>query len=156
MAKKPSIPLVPKVALVKRSPSKKVLTTEERILMEIRQKGSFKALPLKRSVLERSMATSETPSRMPTEFREFKLHTSNLESSKKAVERKKQIQQENQKKFEYVAFKATEVPKNLFSEENRQSVPPATSKKFEHLSTPLQNPRISLEPPAKKQRLGLE
>jgi hypothetical protein len=90
-------------------------TTEEQELNKIQQKGGFKALPLKRSILERthSYAPSER-SRAPTEFKEFKLRTNNLLSSSKAQAKIQQLKEEAEQKFAYVPFKAREINKKMF------------------------------------------
>ena len=55
----------------------KPVSTEDLELQKIQQKGNFKALPLKRSILDRthSLAPPSERSRAPTEFKEFKLRT---------------------------------------------------------------------------------
>ena len=99
--------------------AKKVLTTEEAELQQIKSRGSFKARPLKRSVLAPRVDRDDCLSTLSrvTEFKEFNLRTSQLPAKRPAPTDLMQAP---------TPFKARELDKKIL--EPRLSLPVQASK----------------------------
>ena len=89
------------------------MSSEQRELELIKEKGQFKALPLKRTILERLSYEPKKVERPQLDFKEFKLRTNELESSKRVEDKIAQIREAEKAKFEYIPFKARPINQKI-------------------------------------------